>query len=181
MRTQAKEKSRELPGKVREEQAALLVAALGLGGVVLPPKGTVGALGSKNWPVVGFTLTEAAEDAGASNLDEDEVEASGSHADDAAAMSDGVEASGSDADGAAVVESSGSDADDAAAMEVSDGVEASGSDADGDEFVDSLRVLGQSIVEQREQGGPVDARAMEPLQRQDLHLLVHTLLLDFGR
>ena len=165
MRTQARKKSRELPGKDREEQAALLVAALGLDGVVLRPKGSVGARGSKNWPVVGFTLTGAAEDAGASNLDEDEVEASGSHADDAAAMSDGVEASGSDTDGAAVVESSGSDADDAAAMEVSDGVEASGSDADGDEFVDSLRVLGQSIVEQREQGGPVDARAMEPLQR----------------
>ena len=83
MRTQARKKSRELPGKDREEQAALLVAALGLDGVVLRRKGFVGARGSRNWPVVGFTLTEATEDAGASNLDEDEVEASSSDADDA--------------------------------------------------------------------------------------------------
>ena len=73
MRTQARAKSRELPGKDREKQAALLVAALELDGVVLRPKGLLGVRGSKNWPVVGFTLPEAAEDAGASSSDADDA------------------------------------------------------------------------------------------------------------
>ena len=66
MRTQAK---RNLPGKDRQEQAALIVAALRLDVVGLRAKGLVGALGSRNWPVVGFTFNELTKEPEDANVD----------------------------------------------------------------------------------------------------------------
>ena len=79
MRTQAK---RKLPGKDRQEQAALIVAALGLIGVELRAKGLVGGSDTKNWPLVGYEFADPVEDAGECNSDEDEVQASSLDADD---------------------------------------------------------------------------------------------------